>query len=474
MSQYVVLHTWAGDDADKAAFRLATMFALPQEEAGEVIRQIQAGTPWQFPQAFDEKNAETVNNYLSKQGFSVELVLTEAASPSEEVEEDLEFDDEDLSDDFEDEPLVELDEPEATPSPATPTKTLKGGSAVTLNVDFRGSGKELFKIMFINWILSIFTAGIYSFWGKTKVRRYIWEHSSFNRDFFHYHGTGKELFIGFVIFISVLGGLSIGIEYAALNQEPMTQQIIQSSFGLIFLLILPALMVGAYRYRFSRTSLRNIRFGFVGTRLRATFIIIVGYLLTLLTLGFYLPFYIIGLKKFWVENSRFGNKKFEYSGRGRDLMRPYLITILIIIAIPAITLWMVGSAVSEGQTINTLMRDYGWINILMPFLYIIGYFWWAAYLARYHWGHTHFERGTFKFTASGWDLFYLKFTNLILIIVTLGFGFPWAVIRERNYFAHYLSCEGAIDMNRIVQEIQQSGAISEGGADVFDIPIDFG
>ena len=29
-------------------------------------------------------------------------------------------------------------------------------------------------------------------------------------------------------------------------------------------------------------------------------------------------------------------------------------------------------------------------------------------------------------------------------------------------------------MNRIVQEMQKSGAISEGGADMFDIPLDFG
>jgi len=462
MSHYVVLHSWAGDDADKAAFRLATMFALPQQEAGQIVRQIQGGTPWQFHQTFDEKNAETVNRYLSTQGFSLELIPTNVPSPSEEVPgEEVEFEAEDLYADVDEDIAVEPAAPEAAPTAKPKSlKPTKGAPTTTLNVEFRGSGKELFKIMFVNWILAIVTVGIYSFWGKTRVRRYIWEHSSFNRDFFHYHGTGKELFVGFLIFIFILGGLSAGIEYLALGKDPMTQQIIQSSFGTIFILLLPALMVGAYRYRFSRTSLRNIRFGFDGTRLRATFLYIGGYLLTMLTLTFYGPFYIIGLKKFWVENSRFGNKKFEYSGKGRDIMKIYLLTLLAMALL--------------GFLIAMYAREYPWVPFTMLFFYILGYFWWSAFLARYHWAHTHFVGGTFKFTASGWNLFFLKFTNLILVLVTLGLGYPWAVIRERNFFAHYLSCEGAIDMNRIVQEIQKSGAISEGGADVFDIPLDFG
>ena len=59
---------------------------------------------------------------------------------------------------------------------------------------FHGTGGGLFKIMLINWVLTFFTIGIYYFWGKTKVRRYLWEQSSFAGDRFHYHGTGGELF----------------------------------------------------------------------------------------------------------------------------------------------------------------------------------------------------------------------------------------------------------------------------------------
>ncbi len=478
MNHFVVLQTWAGDDADKAASRLATLFALPQDEAGEIVRQVQGGTPWQHPKSFDEKNAETINRYLNSQGFTLELIPADDFLPPEEPEEEaeVEFDDEDLSADLE-EPEIDIDvEPEAPAEKTKPVRPVKGAPSTSLNVEFHGSGKELFKIMFVNFILTVVTLGIYSFWGKTKVRRYIWEHTSFNRDFFHYHGTGRELFVGFLIFIFIFGAMTAGLEAWAQGQEdPKTAQIIQSLFGLLFFLIFPALMVGAYRYRFSRSSLRNIRFGFVGTRARATFIYFVGYLLTILTLTLYLPFYIVGLKQFWVENSRFGNVKFEYSGRGRDLMKPYLLSILALIAIPALAAIFIGyKTVENGSQTMFVMEKYGWVNFFVPVIYLMLYFWWSAFLSRYNWAHTHFAGGTFKFTATGWNLFFLKFTNLILIVFTVGLGFPWAMIRERNFFAHHLSCEGNIDMNRIVQDIQKSGAVSEGGADVFDIPLDFG
>ena len=126
MSHYVVLNSWAGDDADRAAFRLATIFAFPQQEAGQIVRQIQSGSPWQFDRAFDDKNAETVNRYLSTQGFGIELIPADGAPHPEAVEEEVEFDAEDLSAEPVDDVAVEqaeserrhrLARPERRPSP---------------------------------------------------------------------------------------------------------------------------------------------------------------------------------------------------------------------------------------------------------------------------------------------------------------------------------------------------------------------
>src|SRR5258705_6215321 len=60
---------------------------------------------------------------------------------------------------------------------------------------------ELYGIFIVNLLLSIVTLGFYRFWGKTRIRRYIWSRLSLSGDAFEYTGTGGELFIGFLIVV---------------------------------------------------------------------------------------------------------------------------------------------------------------------------------------------------------------------------------------------------------------------------------
>ncbi len=62
--------------------------------------------------------------------------------------------------------------------------------------------------------------GIWRFWGKTRMRRYLWSHTSLSGDRFEYTGTGGELFVGFIIVMIayVLG--SIGLTALQIVFEP--------------------------------------------------------------------------------------------------------------------------------------------------------------------------------------------------------------------------------------------------------------
>ena len=57
---------------------------------------------------------------------------------------------------------------------------------------------QIYKIWIVNVLLSIITLGIYRFWGKTRVRRYLTSSFSLHKDRFEYTGHGGELFWGFV------------------------------------------------------------------------------------------------------------------------------------------------------------------------------------------------------------------------------------------------------------------------------------
>ncbi|MGP0565407.1 MULTISPECIES: YjgN family protein [unclassified Nitrospina] len=446
MNHYISLNAWSGNDVNRAAFRLATMFALTQKEAGQVVKQVKKGIPWRFANPLDSQNAQNVNRYLSNQGFSVELIpidgqesnsMVETAntvygddSPADDTGMDATGADTDLDDGFDDAPPADT---------AVDQTMVAEGPQKTYKVEFHGVGGELFRIMFVNSILTILTLGIYSFWAKTKVRKYTLDHTSFNKDYFTYHGTGAELFRGAAFFSLILILVGVGSAGLGMYLGPGSQEIVDPIVGLVILLLIPALMVGAYRYRLTRTSLRNIRFSFYGKRGQAMLNYFVGYMLTLFTVGLYYPFFLAKIKKFWIENSNFGNQAFHYTGQGKDLFGKFLLFVLLF-------------PLTAGLNIP----------------------WWQAFLSRYNWSHTHFGSGSFKFTASGWEMFKLQFGNLLILVFTLGIGFAWVVCRRQQFLAKHLSFEGAIDMNRVIQDMQKSGAFSEGGLDALDIPLDFG
>ena len=56
----------------------------------------------------------------------------------------------------------------------------------------------------------LLTLGWSRFWGRTRIRRYLWNHFAILGDRFEYRGRGRELLIGFLLALLMLaawGGL---------------------------------------------------------------------------------------------------------------------------------------------------------------------------------------------------------------------------------------------------------------------------
>src|SRR5205085_12184611 len=87
--------------------------------------------------------------------------------------------------------------PQPFPTPAPPAAFATPPPAGVRHAVFRGSGAALFGIHVINALLILATLGVYFFWAKVRVRNYLWSESEFEGDRFAYHGTGRELIIGF-------------------------------------------------------------------------------------------------------------------------------------------------------------------------------------------------------------------------------------------------------------------------------------
>jgi uncharacterized membrane protein YjgN (DUF898 family) len=320
----------------------------------------------------------------------------------------------------------------ATPGP---------GASQSLRLSFHGAGGSLLGIHIVNVLLTIITLGVYYFWAKVRVRRYLLSQTEFAGDRFAYHGTGKELLVGFLKAVLLIGVpfvlLRIGIDFLARGSVARALGGLLSYLAILSFLAFATM--GARRYRLSRTSWRGVRFSLRGQLLEFVKLFVGGSLLSTITLGLYYPFFETRRYGFLVSHSYFGNQRFSFDGRGRDLFGPYLLTILL--SLPTLGLC---------------------------------WFWYLARKQRYFWDHTSFAAARLRCTVTGGRLLLLMLGNALLLIVTLGFGWPWAVVRNARFACAYLTLEGPLDLAVVQQEAQVVSATGEGLAGILDSGFDLG
>lgn len=199
------------------------------------------------------------------------------------------------------------------------------------NIRYSGQSGPLFKLVFSTGLMTVLTLGIYRFWSKTRIRKYIWSSTSVDGDAFEYTGTGLEKLLGFLIAIVflavylavvqlVLTFFGLGVQLEPESQAEVIAQLI--SIYLSFFSVVPFLLFAVYRarrYKLARTRLRGLRFGMDnaawGYALRA-----IGYwLVTILSLGLLMPFATFGKEKYMTDRSHYGDARFEQGGSWQAL-----------------------------------------------------------------------------------------------------------------------------------------------------------
>ena len=338
--------------------------------------------------------------------------------------------------------------PPAPQRPATNGSVMVAAAPVARDVSlstrrklsFHGNGGTLFGIYVVNVLLTIVTLGIYRFWGRVKVRRYMMSQTSFEGDRLAYHGTGRELLNG-VFKAGLIFGLPLTVLQTAdeLAGDRMIHAVIRFLSSVLVFIFIPMAMVGARRYRLSRTSWRGIRFSFRGRAKDFIRIFTRGSLLSTMTLSLYYPFFQVRKQHFMVSHSYFGRRPFRFDGRGRELFGAYVVTLLLLL--PTLGLY---------------------------------WFWFSAKRTRYFWEHTFVETARFRCSLAGRQLMTFTLTNWLMLIITLGLAWPWVLVRKTRFVFSYLSIDGPLDVDGIVQEPQLATATGDALSSILGTDVDFG
>lgn len=303
-------------------------------------------------------------------------------------------------------------------------------------LDFHGKGGDFFGIIIVNWLLTTLTLGLYYPWAKAKQLQFLYGETSLNNDRFAFHGTGKEMFKGFLKVIGLFLILAAVMGIFTFLKMPLVGLLL---FYLGIFAIMPLAIHGSYRYRMSRTSWRGIRFGYRGDRkeLTTNFFTWVG--LSIITFGIYGSWMAINLRKYLLGNVRFGDAKFNYEGDGGDYfllnLKGYLLSIFT-------------------------------LGIYM--------FWWQKDIFEYYVNNLSLHKDntkiTLRSTVTGGGFFKLAFVNVFIIIFTLGLGYAWVVARTMKFIFTNINLEGNLDLDAIQQtEENFTDATGDDISDVLDM-----
>jgi len=346
---------------------------------------------------------------------------------------------------------------------------------------FTGSGGSLFGMFTMNTLLTLLTLGVYSFWGRVKIRRYLHSQTKFGGARLAFHGTGAELFQGWMKAIVIFGIPYVVLHYAGTLQIPATFQWgVNILAGLLILCFIPIAIVGSHRYRMSRTTWRGIYFSFRNSAKDFLALYLKGTILSILTLGMYLPVFDHAKRKFLVSGTYFGSRSFDFDGDTKELGTIYFkaFRLLALTFVTAEAVWIAASYLSGQDTPNQMIGMVLGSTMAIGSMVIpsvIGlWFWFQAARQRYLWSHTQLGPARFRATMTGKELFELKTTNLLLLVVSLGLAWPWVQTRNLQFLYYHIGLHGPLNLKQVVQESSTASPIGEELAGFFDTGFDLG
>jgi uncharacterized membrane protein YjgN (DUF898 family) len=176
--------------------------------------------------------------------------------------------------------------------------SVKGTKKGELQLEFVGSGGQLFLLSLMGVILTTITLGIYGAWFTAKIVRYFADNSVAKAlDGAEYRlqfiGTGSQIFVT-VLVGYLLTMITFGI-YGAWFAVKFTRLIAENT-----VVLENGLSIGSIE--------------FVATGGQLFVILLVGYLLTLITFGIYSAWFAVKLIKLYSENTEFTINGTRYLG----------------------------------------------------------------------------------------------------------------------------------------------------------------
>lgn len=334
--------------------------------------------------------------------------------------------------------------------------------------EFTGKGWEYFRIWIVNLLLTILTLGIYSAWAKVRRLQYFYRNTRLADASFDYHGTPKAILKGRIIAFALL------IAYnGAFQFNPKLGLVV----GLLLAVMMPWLLMRSLRFKLYNSSYRGLRFGFAG-KAGSAYGAFLGYpVLAVITAYLLAPLAHQRIKQYQFGNSRFGSTAFKFGATAKGFYLLYLSALAVVLG-TALLLPVVALLSGTGAGLQALAAGFKSVGptlmLVMAATILIVSSLFSAYMQNLVWGNT--ELGTHRFFSyvSARRLLWIRVTNFIGVVLTLGLYMPFATIRMLRFKLESMGVTASGDLSEFVAgQQQQATATGAETAEMFDVDISF-
>ena len=348
-------------------------------------------------------------------------------------------------------------------------------------IRFTGNWREYLPIAATNVALMIVTLGVYRFWATARTRRYLWSRTHVIDDSLEWTGTGKEMFLGFLIVVAFLLPFFLFIQF--LFPALVARGMEQAAFGVVTLFYIALIYLGgvarfrALRYRLSRSWWHGIRGGSNDPGWNYGGEYLGRHALSFMTLFIMFPWAVTRLWNSRWNAMSFGPLQFRARLTAEGLKARWAALYAIAfggIAAIVLTFMLAAATSSGGQGPDARLA----VTMGGALIGIVLVFYIAIPLATLHWYAKFFRKAAeatslgeleFGFDATTWDWLKLFLGNIALAIFTLGFGLAFWGYRNWSFMIRHAHLYGTIDLAGLTRSTVAAPAEAEGWADAFDV-----
>jgi uncharacterized membrane protein YjgN (DUF898 family) len=340
----------------------------------------------------------------------------------------------------------------------------------TVPVEFFGKTGEFFSIWIVNLLLTIVTLGIYSAWATVRNNRYFYSNTEIDGHRLSYLADPIQILKG-----RIIGVLLFASYFLAASFSPIAAGIIM----LVLVFAYPLLICMSLRFKMRMTAYRNVRFNFNGKYGRAFVVFILLPIMSIFTLYLALPWVMKKVDQFIYDNITFGDKKLSTNLETEEYYIASLGAVFIGIVLFLLASFGFGLSFSDlvsGENGIAFTLGYALFIVTYIAVILICSSFYAARI-RNHIFNNSVIKDVSEFTSqlSVSQLIWLRSSNFVVIVASLGFAMPWVKIRTARLYAsvtHVTVLAGAD--NVLTKDSQSSSAIGEEVANAFDIDVAIG